>query len=86
MQRYQLPTASFGQFIQALNLLASGVGSDPAGASEARAYLALLSNAAASWVALRRRREPWRDSLRRLPLRTGRLFSRARSQQLTSPS
>lgn len=42
MQRYQLPTASFGQFIQALNLLASGVGSDPAGASEARAYLALL--------------------------------------------
>jgi superfamily II DNA or RNA helicase len=42
MQRYQLPTASFGQFIQALNLLASGVGSDAAGASEARAYLALL--------------------------------------------
>ena len=32
----------FGQFIQALNLLASGVGSDAAGASEARAYLALL--------------------------------------------
>ena len=42
MQRYQLPTASFGQFIQALNLLASGVGGGAAGASEARAYLALL--------------------------------------------
>jgi len=86
MQRYQLPTASFGQFIQALNLLASGVGSDAAGASEAAPTWPCCSNAAASWVARRRRREPWRDSLRRLPLRTARLFSPARSQQLTSPS
>ena len=42
MQRYQLPTASFAQFIRALNVLASGAGSDASGASEARAYLALL--------------------------------------------
>ena len=37
-----LPTDSFGQFIRALNLLASGAGSDTSGASEARAYLGLL--------------------------------------------
>jgi RNA polymerase primary sigma factor len=42
MQRYQLPTASFAQFIRALNVLASGSGSDTSGASEARAYLGLL--------------------------------------------
>jgi RNA polymerase primary sigma factor len=42
MRRYQLPTGSFAQFIRALNLLASGAGGDTSGASEARAYLALL--------------------------------------------
>ena len=42
MQRYQLPTASFAQFIRGLNLLASGAGRDADGAGEARAYLALL--------------------------------------------
>ncbi|MHB1988645.1 MAG: DEAD/DEAH box helicase [Acidimicrobiales bacterium] len=42
MNRYQLPTDSFGRFIRALNLLAAGAGSDTSGASEARRYLALL--------------------------------------------
>ena len=42
MKRYHLPTDSFGQFIRALNLLASGTDSDTGGASQARAYLGLL--------------------------------------------
>ena len=42
MQRYRLPIDSFGHFIRALNLLASGAGGDTGGAGEARAYLALL--------------------------------------------
>jgi RNA polymerase primary sigma factor len=42
MERYQLPTDSFGRFIRALTLLASGTETHAGGATEARCYLALL--------------------------------------------
>jgi superfamily II DNA or RNA helicase len=42
VERYHLPTDSFGQFIKAVNRLGSGVDSRALGVSEARAYLGLL--------------------------------------------
>ncbi len=42
LERYELPTDSFAQFIRALKLMAAGAGAEPEGASEARAYLGLL--------------------------------------------
>ncbi len=42
MSRYQLPAGSFGQFIRALNVMATSVGAESEGTNEARAYLSLL--------------------------------------------